>query len=256
MNLPTALKPAVLTARALLGEITAPVIRKISVESLGSPLAWIFRMNVPANVQGNDSPAPVGGSNIKIILHFLDITKSIEGDVAECGVYQGGSILTMGLFLQQKGISKSIYGFDSFEGFSAAIEVDHALGGQAAWGKTKGGYGDTSFADLQRRINTLGLTKTICLRPGFFEQTFEKEPTRKYSFVHLDCDLYGSYKTCLEYFYPRMSPGSVILIDEYDDPPWPGCNKAVDEFLEDKAEKLTKIERDHQIKYYITFAAR
>jgi hypothetical protein len=71
-----------------------------------------------------------------------------------------------------------------------------------------------------------------------------------FSFVHLDCDLYGSYRDCLEFFYPRLSDGGIVLLDEYDDPPWPGCNKAVDEFLAGKPERLQRIERQNYQKYF------
>lgn len=55
----------------------------------------------------------------------------------------------------------------------------------------------------------------------------------------------------MEFFYPRINKGAVILLDEYNDPPWPGCNKAVDEFLADKAETLQKIEMDNYQKWYL-----
>ena len=72
----------------------------------------------------------------------------------------------------------------------------------------------------------------------------------KFCFASLDCDIYESYKECLEFFYPRLVPGGVVLFDEYNDPPWPGCNKAVDEFLADKPEQLEEIESDNFIKYF------
>ena len=55
----------------------------------------------------------------------------------------------------------------------------------------------------------------------------------------------------MEFFYVRMSQHGVILLDEYSDPPWPGCNKAIDEFMADKPEKCKAIQRDNYVKYYI-----
>jgi hypothetical protein len=60
-----------------------------------------------------------------------------------------------------------------------------------------------------------------------------------------------SYKQTLTYFYPRISRGGVILFDEYNDPPWPGCKIAVDEFLADKPEKPVPITMDNYQKYFI-----
>ena len=48
-----------------------------------------------------------------------------------------------------------------------------------------------------------------------------------------------------------MSPGGIVLFDEYNDPPWPGCNLAIDEFLADKPEKLMAITMNNYEKYFI-----
>ena len=42
----------------------------------------------------------------------------------------------------------------------------------------------------------------------------------------------------------------MVLLDEYNDPPWPGCNKAVDEFLIGKQATLEIIERDYYQKWF------
>jgi len=62
--------------------------------------------------------------------------------------------------------------------------------------------------------------------------------------------IYESYRQCLEFFYPRMASGGIILLDEYKDPPWPGCTQAVDEFMAGKPERISEISRDKHIKYY------
>src|SRR5207244_6009322 len=54
---------------------------------------------------------------------------SIPGDVAECGVWRGRSLVAMGLYLQQQGSRKTIFGFDSFQGFDASVQHDLLLGG-------------------------------------------------------------------------------------------------------------------------------
>ena len=49
--------------------------------------------------------------------------------------------------------------------------------------------------------------------------------------VHLDADLYESTKDCLAYFAPRIPPGGVIVLDDYDAPNCPGVRLAAEEFL-------------------------
>src|SRR5262245_10402180 len=58
----------------------------------------------------------------------------------------------------------------------------------------------------------------------------------RYSFVHVDVDLYQSTLDCCEYFYTRLVPGGIMLFDEYGFPSARGEKDAVDEFFSDKPE--------------------
>jgi O-methyltransferase len=59
--------------------------------------------------------------------------------------------------------------------------------------------------------------------------------------VPLDIGIYQAYNECLEFLYPRMNSGGLILINDYNHPTWPGCNKAVDELLTGEPEELQVI---------------
>ena len=96
----------------------------------------------------------------------------------------------------------------------------------------------------------------MILVKGYFENSLpdfallHEPPRLQFSFVHLDVNLYESYKQCIKFFYPRVVASGIVLLDEYNDPPWPGCNKAVDELLAGRPEKLEMIERDNYQKWY------
>ena len=192
-----------------------------------------------------------GGSNINIVFKLLDITQNIEGQIAECGVFQGHSLVPIGLYLKQENSQKRVYGFDSFEGFNEEVKIDIDLGGDKSSEKKIGGFDATSCDYIQNLIKGFKLEDKIKIYQGYFENTLSKVHEKKFSFVHLDCDLYSPYKACLEFFYPRMSQGGIILIDEYNDPSWPGCNKAVDEFIQTNSAKLSRIEDNNYVKYFI-----
>jgi O-methyltransferase len=103
---------------------------------------------------------------------------------------------------------------------------------------------------VNSKIRRLGIDN-IDLVPGYFNQSFRTFPTDvRFSFAHLEVNLYDSYRECLEFFYPRVERGGIVLFDEYNDPPWPGCNKAVDEFLAGKPEHLEVICRNNYQKWY------
>lgn len=210
----------------------------------------IHDVSVPRAVVPNPVPQPVGAANINNLIHLIDQTRDVSGDIAECGVFQGHSLISMAVYLRQQKISKMLYGFDSFEGFAGSVVNDLALGGTNPEWKRPGAMNETSLNLVLVKAQRFGLIN-IKLVKGFFESTLPVYSGHTFSLVHLDCDTYDAYKECVSFFYPRLSPGGVILLDEYNDPPWPGCNKAIDEFLRGKPEKLQRIALDNYEKYYI-----
>lgn len=211
----------------------------------------LLEVKIPANVTRKAALSPEGGSNINIILALLGRTRDVPGDVAECGVFKGGSLMAIALYLKDNGLGKHVYGLDSFRGFDGSVQKDIELGGAQDREKRVGGFEATSLAHVRAKLVGLRLLDTITLVPGYFADTLETLPSANFSFVHLDCDIYDSYKQTLGYFYPRMSPGGIILFDEYNDPPWPGCNLAVDKFLAEKPEKPTGIIMDNYQKFFV-----
>jgi O-methyltransferase len=196
-------------------------------------------------------PSAAGGSDINIILALPDRTRDVPGDVAECGAFKGSSLATIALYLRDNRLAKHVFGLDSFQGFDESVEKDIALAGLPTRRNALAVSKPPPWLAFERSSPGSALVDAVTLIPGYFVETLEKLPERKYNFVHLDCDIYDSYRQTLRYFYCRMSPGGIILFDEYDDPPWPGCNLAVDEFLADKPEKPVVIQMDNYEKYYI-----
>jgi hypothetical protein len=214
-------------------------------------LGVVHEIAVPAGVLPHDGPPTSGQANINTILELVDRVTDVPGDVAECGVFRGRTLLAVALYLRQHGSSKRVCGFDSFAGFDDSIKIDIGMGGADTDENRKvGGFSDTSAELVRSRARRLGLTN-IELAEGYFSTTLPRYLDRHFSFVHLDCDTYSSYTECLAFFYPRVPQGGVILFDEYNDPPWPGCNQAVDEYLRDKPEKPIRMVRDNFEKYYI-----
>ncbi len=240
--------------RSVLGALQAATGPWVSRWPLAELPAWLGRLheiNVPRGAAKNPVPAPYGPAHIKVLLALAQEVRHLEGDLAECGVYRGATLVPMGMYLRQSGVDKRLYGFDSFEGFDAAIESEIALGGAPDIHKRRGGFGDTSFQEVAAKLQRFGLFQQVQIIKGYFVDTLSQFSAHKFCLVHLDVDIYESYRVTLDFFYPRMVRGGVILIDEYNDPPWPGCNKAVDEFLDDKPESLEEIERDNHVKYFI-----
>jgi len=230
---------------------TWPLVTMRPIENCPGWLGRLHKLNVPGNVEPNEQESPAGASNIRIIFRLLEPALALEGDYAECGVWHGSTLISVGLFVQHRASGKRVLGFDSFQGLSNSVSRDVALGGVGDPNKRVGGFSDTSYEAVRSQVERFRLPETVTLVPGYFQDTLHKHADARFCFVHLDCVLYDSYRQCLEFFYPRVSRGGIILLDEYRDPPWPGCTQAVDEFLVGKPEKIQEIKSDNHIKYFL-----
>jgi hypothetical protein len=233
-----------------LADATTPLYRDAPVRELPAWFGALNGIRVPRSVRPARMATPASSANINIILDLLDETAEVRGHVAECGVFRGATLVAAALHLDRAGSDKRIFGFDSFEGLGEEVAVDVGMGGSPDPHKHAKGFADTSLAEVMEKARRLGVARRLSLCPGRFEDSLEQVAGERFSFVHLDCDLFESYRTCLAFFYSRLEPGGVVLLDEYDDPPWPGCNRAVDDFMADKPESLVAVERDHHVKHY------
>lgn len=162
------------------------------------------------------------------LLRLLDEALPLQGDVAECGCYRGLSshlILTR-LRRADPGYSGAGYHvFDSFAGLSEPGTVDRAEGGPPGVHQ----LAQRGWFATPLEVVRAGLAEFpgVSFHAGWIPQSFAGLAERAYRFVHLDLDLHDPTLGGLEYFYPRMVPGAVLVCDDYD---WPGERKAIEDF--------------------------
>jgi len=145
----------------------------------------------------------------------------LSGDMAECGCYQGASAF----FMLQASSHGSLYLFDSFQGLSEPDDSDiQDKTGVRNW---QAGDLDTSEEILRRNLSAFD---RFAVLPGWIPERFGEVSERRFRLVHVDVDLYQPTKDCLEFFYPRLVDGGVIVLDDYGFLTCPGARKAADEF--------------------------
>lgn len=155
----------------------------------------------------------------------------IEGDIAELGVYKGETARLLHLMAPER----SLHLFDTFGGFTSTDL--QAESGEAATYTTKN-FADTSISKVLNKVG--GDTGKISIHAGYFPQSASECGELRYALVSIDVDLYIPTKAGLEYFYPRLSAGGVILIHDYNHK-WEGLLRAVDEFLVNSNEYLIPV---------------
>lgn len=141
---------------------------------------------------------------------------NLPGAAAEIGVYKGGTALLLSEVFRRV---KKLYLFDTFEGMPECSDKDNFC--------TKGMFSDTSLESVRTFVGTVGDVEFF---QGVFPQTVPAEADGVFSFVHVDVDIYQSVKDCVDYFWPRLVPGGIMVFDDYGFPTCLGARRAVDEY--------------------------
>jgi hypothetical protein len=147
-------------------------------------------------------------------------TAKIPGDLIEVGVFQGGSARLICEFKR----GKVLHLCDTFEGLPAPT------GGDAGFAKGQFRCG------LDRVRDYLAEFRGLEFHQGFFPNSAACLSETTFSFANLDVDLYESTKGSLEFLYPRMAKGGVILSHDYRTAA--GVRQAFDEFFAEKPEPV------------------
>jgi len=172
--------------------------------------------------------------------------KKIEGDIVECGVWKGGSMMAVAdTLLRMDDTNKNLYLFDTFEGMPPPTDSDVDIAGTSAASllDSSDKEADESVwcrATLDIVKEALGSTgyprEKIHFIKGMVEQTIPNFVPDKIALLRLDTDWYESTKHEIEHLFPRLVKGGVLIIDDYGH--WQGARKAVDEYLEKNDVKI------------------
>jgi hypothetical protein len=150
------------------------------------------------------------------------------GHIAEAGVYLGSVTLLFGKLtrLFEPEALTLVHGFDWFRGARGEGEEAELV--------KAGTYGE-SYERVKRLIDVQGLHDVIRLHKldltHDLPALFERFPHLQFKLVFLDCGYYDVVRACIENFWPRLTPGGVLLFDNFNHETAPGKARAVRELL-------------------------
>jgi len=170
------------------------------------------------------------------LARYFMYAMKLGGQFAECGVFRG----TSALFLCRAARARipayageGLHLVDSFEGISRPASEDHfdARAQDGSVMRATVPQGSLS-APMETVRQTMRDFPKVEMHRGWIPGVFQQLPDANWSFVHVDVDLYEPTRDCLEYFYPRLSTGGVMVCDDYGAPLFPGARRAWDEYCE------------------------
>ena len=172
---------------------------------------------------------PVPAFTVARFLAHYELFKramKVPGCIVDIGVGCGASTFAfakMCRIFEPHDPSRCVYGFDTFTGFPSIAKQDGA-GAYSHVGEYNYGAVTQDRAGLPIEFYKGDIEQTV---PAWASAN----PDRKIALLNLDADLYYPTKVALHALYPLMSPGGIIIVDEYDVAEFPGEKKAVDEFF-------------------------
>jgi O-methyltransferase len=171
---------------------------------------------------------------VKYVCH-----NTIRGDIVECGVWRGGSMMLVAFALSHFGdTSRELYLYDTFAGMTEPSEIDVDFDNVAykpRWKQITGqgglmGFGDTAEGVKANLLRTGYPERQMHFVVGDVLQTIPATMPSRISLLRLDTDWYQSTLHELEHLYELLVPHGVLIIDDYG---WcRGSRKATDEFFQ------------------------
>lgn len=211
-------------------------------------------MSMPLDISETDQSilahiAPYTMTSVERQLALIEavrylIHRRVPGCFAECGVWRGGSVMAAMLAMLHAGVSnRNFYLYDTFEGMTPPTEEDKTFDGVTASThlqndvhRTGHNWCVAGIDDVRTNVSATGYTaEKIHFSQGAVEETLPVQaPAEEIALLRLDTDWYQSTKHELIHLFPKLSPGGVLIVDDYGH--WQGAKQAVDEYMAGLAE--------------------
>ncbi len=169
-----------------------------------------------------------------VLQNVVRSLRDVPGDIAECGLRFGKS--TAFMLTADEAPGRTYCLFDSFEGLSEPQAEDFVKEyGKAYWGPS-----DLGVPEDRVRKNLASFDNMLFFK-GWIPTRFPEVADRSFAMLHVDVDLYQPTKDALEFFWPRIVAGGVVVCDDYGSRKCPGAKRAFDEFFADGRGRLIEL---------------
>lgn len=194
----------------------------------------ILEMGIAPSDLIHHAPAFAGHMNLARYLALYEaykMTLPFAGHIAEAGIWKGTCTIYFAKLTRmfEPDSNTLVHGFDWFQGARAEGDEAHLV---------QDGLYAASFEWVSKLISVQGLDDVVRIHnldlakdlPVFFA----KHPHLQFKLVFLDCGLYKVVRACLEHFWPRLVPGGILILDNFNHETSPGESRAARELLPGK----------------------
>lgn len=214
-----------MSAEGLYLDLLKRTLTGLAYEDPPIPVPWLLHTDYQQadRILGVDwpqhAPCMIGSSRLGNVQQCVEqvLADKIPGDLAEAGVWRGGTTIFMRALLKLHGVTdRNVWVIDSFAGLPPGS-------GWAAEDRLA-----VPLTEVQHNFELYGLLDDqVRFLAGWFSDTLPTGAPGPFAVIRLDGDLYKSQTDALTYLYPRLSPGGFVIVD---DPQLPECARAITEY--------------------------
>jgi hypothetical protein len=190
---------------------------------------WLKQERFWAFVRELDDERGVNADRKWMLGQLFRLCIDLPGDTAECGVLNGASSVLICEAIARRGRGDKTHQlFDSFEGLSEPGAKDGSH-----WSR-----GDLKVSEEDALKNLDPWSDFVVSHLGWIPERFHEVQDRRFCYVHVDVDLHQPTRDSIEFFYPRLTEGGILVCDDYGSSFCPGATEAFDIFMHDKPEAV------------------
>jgi hypothetical protein len=133
----------------------------------------------------------------------------LPGDFVECGVNTGIFSLAVCEYIDFNRTGKRFWLFDTFNGIpdSQMSEAERQL---------RSGENSRMYPEcFDLAVRNFSAFPTAALVRGLVPETLSTVPIDKVCYLSLDMNIAAPERAAIEYFWPRLVPGGIVVLDDY-----------------------------------------
>jgi hypothetical protein len=159
----------------------------------------------------------------------------LPGDFVECGVNRGFMSSAIMHYLEWNRLDRRFFLLDTFRGLDGDLLTDD----EKRMGKTAGFNNYTEcFAEVQRNFAEF---HNVVLIRGSVPSTLPQADTAAVCYLHIDMNCVAPEVAAINYFWSRLVPGAIVLLDDYGSPGYEPQKHGMDAFARDHGVEVLSI---------------
>ena len=152
---------------------------------------------------------------VHIGLWAASVAKHLKGDFVECGVNAGFMSSSIMQYLNWNSLDKTFYLLDTFSGIDESYITDAELAEGILEKNNKlieAGFYVTNVDLVLKNFSEWNRVKII---EGSIPETLSIVPAKEIAFLHVDLNCAPPEVAAVEYYWERLVPGAMVLLDDY-----------------------------------------